>query len=240
GNRSGLFDIRFFDVALMKSLALIALALAAAVAGFVTYRYAVAPPAVTAAAKDSAEPAKTPAHPVTDESVTSTTDADTSIPETLPDFTLMDRDGAMKSIRSWPGKSMIVNFWATWCGPCRREIPFLKELQHERGKDGFQLVGVAVDVREDVLKYADKIGIDYPLLMGEQDAFEAVSKFGLASTGFPFTVFTDKDARIVVTHLGELKPAQAKIILDAVSRVNAGELTPVQARTVVAKQLAAA
>lgn len=225
----------------MKSIALIALALAASVAGFVTYRYLVAPAAVTAAATESAESATTSAQPATTaDPIASTTDADTSVPETLPDFTLMDRDGAMKSIRSWPGKSMIVNFWATWCGPCRREIPFLKELQHERGKDGFQLVGVAVDVREDVLKYADKIGIDYPLLMGEQDAFEAVSKFGLASTGFPFTVFTDKDARIVITHLGELKPAQAKIILEAVTRVNAGELTPVQARTVVAKQLAAA
>ena len=132
---------------------------------------------------------------------------------------------------------MIVNFWATWCAPCRKEIPFLKELQHERGKDGFQLVGVAVDVREDVLKYADKIGIDYPILMGEQDAFDAVSKFGLESTGFPFTVFTDKNGHIVAMHLGELKPPQAKVILDAVTRVNAGELTPAQARVVVAKQL---
>ena len=74
----------------------------------------------------------------------------------LPDFTLQDRDGTMRSIRSWPGKSMIVNFWATWCAPCRREIPLLKEMQQKHGADGFQIVGVAVDFREDVLKYARK------------------------------------------------------------------------------------
>jgi thiol-disulfide isomerase/thioredoxin len=216
----------------MKSTALVVVALAAAVAGFISYRYAFTPHGVAVTAQPSTQAAPQPAaEPDSSDS--------TAFPKSLPDFTLMDRDGSMKSIRSWPGKSMIVNFWATWCGPCRREIPFLKELQHQRGAEGFQLVGIAVDVREDVLKYAEKIGIDYPLLIGEQDAFDAVSKFGLESTGLPFTVFTDKNARIVVTHLGELKPPQAKLILDAVTRVNAGELTPAQARTVVAKQLLA-
>jgi thiol-disulfide isomerase/thioredoxin len=214
----------------MKSTSFVALALIAALAGFLTYRYAIAPHAAVTTIQSA--PATAPAAPAA-----AAASEDSSAPQSLPDFTLMARDGSMQSIRSWPGKSMIVNFWATWCAPCRKEIPFLKELQHERGKDGFQLVGVAVDVREDVLKYAEKIGIDYPLLMGEQDAFDAVSKFGLASTGFPFTVFTDKDGRIVVMHLGELKPPQAKAILDAVTRVNSGELTPAQARTVVAKQL---
>jgi thiol-disulfide isomerase/thioredoxin len=221
----------------MKSAALVVLALIAGVAGFATYRDTLAPhmKEPSTAQTQAVQPA--PEQPKS-ESPTSTAESQQDgAPTTLPDFTLMDREGQMRSIRSWPGKSMIVNFWATWCGPCRREIPFLKQLQHDRAKDGFQLVGVAVDVREDVLKYADKIGIDYPLLMGEQDGFEAVSKFGLESTGFPFTVFTDKDGRIVATHLGELKPDQAKVILDAVMRVNSGELTPVQARTVVAKQL---
>jgi thiol-disulfide isomerase/thioredoxin len=218
----------------MKSTSFVVLALIAALAGFITYRYAFAPHTLITTA---AQPATVTGAPANAQPATPPADDDMSAPQSLPDFTLMARDGSMQSIRSWPGKSMIVNFWATWCAPCRKEIPFLKELQHERGKDGFQLVGVAVDVREDVLKYADKIGIDYPLLMGEQDAFDAVSKFGLASTGFPFTVFTDKEGRIVVMHLGELKPPQAKAILDAVTRVNSGELTPAQARTVVAKQL---
>jgi hypothetical protein len=82
-------------------------------------------------------------------------------------------------------------------------------------------------------------GIDYPLLIGEEDGLEAVVSFGMGSIGFPFTVFTDKQQRIVATHLGELKAPQADVILSAVNKVNSGELTVESARVVVAKQLAA-
>jgi thiol-disulfide isomerase/thioredoxin len=157
----------------------------------------------------------------------------------LPDFTLGDLSGAPRSIRSWPGKSMIVNFWATWCAPCRREIPLLRELQKQHGPEGFQIVGVAVDVREDVVKYAQEIGIDYPVLIGEQDGLDAVNKFGQGSLGFPFTVFTDNQGRIVLFHLGEIHKEQADVLLSAVRDVNSGKLTPEAARVVAAKQLAA-
>jgi thiol-disulfide isomerase/thioredoxin len=133
---------------------------------------------------------------------------------------------------------MVVNFWATWCAPCRREIPLLLELQKQHGSEGFQVVGVAVDFRDDVLKYVKEIGIDYPVLVGEQDGIEAVNKFGQGSIGFPFTVFTDNKQRVVLFHLGEIHKVELGVLLDAVRRVNAGELTPDAARTVVAKQLA--
>lgn len=162
-----------------------------------------------------------------------------TVPQVLPDFALEDRDGAKRSIRSWTGKSMIVNFWATWCAPCRREIPLLKELQQTHADAGFQIVGVAVDFRDDVLKYAAAMHIDYPLLIGEQDGLDAVTTFGMGSLGFPFTVFTDNRQRIVATHLGELTKAQSTVLIGAVSRVNAGELTPAGARVEVAKQMQA-
>lgn len=209
----------------MKAIAYVAVAAVAAAAGFAIYRYGIEPrvaPAVVATAAPEAPAAATP-----------------DVPTVLPDFSLLDREGAKRSVRSWPGKSMIVNFWATWCAPCRREIPLLRELQRTRAGEGFQVVGVAVDFRDDVLKYAADIGIDYPLLIGEQDGLEAVSSFGLGSMGFPFTVFTDNKQRIVATHLGELTPPQAQVILSAVNRVNSGELTPDSARVVVAKQLQA-
>ena len=77
---------------------------------------------------------------------------------------------AAAPLQHWPGKSLIVNFWATWCAPCRREIPLLEQLQAEHGAEGFQVIGVAVDFRDKVLAYAEEMKIDYPLLIGEQEA----------------------------------------------------------------------
>lgn len=212
----------------MKSIVYTGVAVAAAAVGFGVYRYGIAPqPAAVAQAPAGRVAAATAV----------TAESEPGIPTTLPDFSLQDRDGQMRSIRSWPGKSMIVNFWATWCAPCRREIPLLREIQQKHGAEGFQIVGVAVDFREDVLKYASEIGIDYPILIGEQDGLDAVTKFGLGSLGFPFTVFTDTQGRIVLTHLGELTRPQSEVVLDTVGKVNRGELTVAAARGVAAKQL---
>lgn len=214
----------------MKPIGYIAVAVLAAAAGFGIYQFGIAPRVNTEQA--STENALSPP---------AETQADASadgLPETLPDFTLANLDGQPQSIRSWEGKSMIVNFWATWCAPCRREIPLLRKIQSEHGPEGFQVVGVAVDFRDDVLKYAKDIGIDYPLLIGEQDGMDAVIKFGRGSLGFPFTVFTDNQQRLVLFHLGEIHPPQAEVMLAAVRKVNSGELTPFAARAVAAKQLA--
>jgi hypothetical protein len=98
----------------------------------------------------------------------------------------------------------MINFWATWCSPCRREIPLLKTLRHERAGDGLEIVGIAVDFREAVQKYAREMGIDYPVLVGEQDALEAIAAFGM-DTVFPFTVFADRQGRIVTLKIGEMR-----------------------------------
>jgi len=214
----------------MKASAYVAVAAIAVAAGVLVYRYAVMPRAATEPTMSAVEQ-----HPAAEEPAA----AGDALPTTLPDFTLGDLAGKPTSIRSWPGKSMIVNFWATWCAPCRREIPLLRELQKQHGAEGFQIVGVAVDIREDVVKYAQEIGIDYPVLIGEQDGLDAVNKFGQGSIGFPFTVFTDNQGRIVLFHLGEIRKEQAAVLFGAVRDVNSGKLTPAAARVVAAKQLAA-
>ncbi|MES1195361.1 MAG: TlpA disulfide reductase family protein [Steroidobacter sp.] len=150
---------------------------------------------------------------------------------TLPEFSLKDRDDKLISIRSWPNKSLIVNFWATWCEPCRREMPLLLKLQQEHAADGFQVIGIAIDFRDAVLKYADAMHISYPLLIGEQDGFAAADSFGIDASGLPFTVFTDKNGNIITTHLGELHPEQAKLILDTIQQLNDGKLPLEKART---------
>ena len=155
----------------------------------------------------------------------------------LPEVSLLDREGVQRGFDHWRGQSLIVNFWATWCAPCRREMPLLERLQAENAADGFQVVGVAVDYRDKVLAYADKMRISYPLLIGEQEALDAAAAFGVEMIGLPFTVFSDARGRIIAAHIGELTAAQAGVILAAVRRVNSGGATPLEARAEIERGL---
>jgi len=142
------------------------------------------------------------------------------IPERLPPFSLNDRDGHVTSIAQWDGKSLVLNFWATWCAPCRREIPLLKALSSQWRDRNVEVIGVAVDRRDKVVAYADELKIPYPILIGEQDALDLVVKFGLDSPVFPFTVFTDRRGRVITLYLGELHQPVADLILGVVEDIN--------------------
>jgi thiol-disulfide isomerase/thioredoxin len=152
---------------------------------------------------------------------------------TLPTFSLADREGKMRTLADWHGKALIVNFWATWCAPCRKEIPLLQKLQRDHASEGFQVIGIAVDFRDKVLAYADEIKIDYPLLIGEQEGLDAAAAFGVDAVGFPFTIFADTQGRIVAAHMGELTQPQADLILGVVRDVSAGRQTLEQARAAI-------
>lgn len=158
----------------------------------------------------------------------------------IPEFALPDQDGAMRSLRTdWPGKALIINFWATWCAPCRREIPLLKKLASDHAGENFQVIGVAVDFRDKVLAYGKEMGIDYPMLIGEQEALDAAAAFGVDALGLPFTIFTDTNGRVIALHMGELTAAEADIILDAVKTVNSGQSDPLKARATITAGLSA-
>jgi thiol-disulfide isomerase/thioredoxin len=156
--------------------------------------------------------------------------ASTGAIKTLPEFSLKNREGTMQSIQSWPGKSLIINFWATWCAPCRKEIPLLNSIAKERAKDGYELVGIAIDFRENVLKYLETNPIHYNVLMGEQDGMAAADSFGVNAQNLPLTVFTDNQSRIVAFHLGELNKENINAYLSAVDHVNEGTISPEEAR----------
>jgi len=158
------------------------------------------------------------------------------IPETLPDFTLSTLEGPPKAISSFTQPSLVVNFWATWCAPCRREIPLLRQIRAERGAKGVEVVGVAVDFREDVVKYAAEIGLDYPLLIGEEDGMAAADSFGVDPV-FPFTAFVDRERRIIALKIGELHADEAAFILDHVDKVNVGSLQPGAARQLIRDEI---
>jgi thiol-disulfide isomerase/thioredoxin len=208
----------------MKNAAIAAAVVVAGLAGAVAY---VAYDQLKSRTAQTSTPAPAAAAPAT------------QLVETLPQFQLADRAGEMRSLQDWPDQALIVNFWATWCAPCRREIPLLQQLQRDHAGEGFQVIGIAVDFRDKVLAYADEMQIDYPLLIGEQEALDAAAAFGVTTVGLPFTVFSDRQGRIVTAHLGELTAAEADLILDAVRRVDAGETSPTDARIALEAALAA-
>lgn len=178
----------------------------------------------------------TPAAEATSEAAPTAGLPSRKIPEVLPDFTLGTLEGPPRALSSFTQPSLIVNFWATWCAPCRREIPLLRQLRTERGAQGVEVVGVAVDFREDVVKYANDIGLDYPLLIGEEDGLAAADAFGINPV-FPFTVFADGQRRIVAVKIGELHADEADFILDHVQKINAGALPVETARTLIRDEL---
>lgn len=160
------------------------------------------------------------------------------VPAVRPEFSLADAEGVVRSIAEWDGRALVINFWATWCPPCRRELPLLNRLHANHSAEGFQVIGVAVDFREDVLAFMQETPIDYPMLIGEQDGLDAARAFGVDNLGFPFTVFTDRRGRIVTIHVGELHAPQAEAILSAVTAVDDGRLTLDAARQQIERALA--
>ena len=151
-------------------------------------------------------------------------------PDELPDIALPALDGTTQRLTQWKGKPLLINFWATWCEPCRREIPLLKTLHRERAAEGLEIVGIAIDTRDATRKYAQSQGIDYPVLVGEQGGLEAVKAFGM-DTVLPFSVFVDGKGRILTLKIGELHRDEAELILDRLAEVSAGKVSPAEARS---------
>lgn len=198
---------------------------ASAAGGFLLYRFALAPPRATL------YPSASPRMPVPG----SAQDGQLprrAIPEMLPDLSLPAVDGTPHRLTDWKGRPLVVNFWATWCEPCRREIPLLRSLRHERAAQGLEVLGIAVDMRDAVREYAAHSGIDYPVLIGEEGGLAAVDAFGM-DTVLPFSVFVDRAGQVVTLKVGELHRDEAVLILDRLADVDAGRLTLRAAREAI-------
>jgi thiol-disulfide isomerase/thioredoxin len=159
------------------------------------------------------------------------------IPEQLPAFSINNLQGKPTTNTAWPGKSLIVNFWATWCAPCQREVPLLKALSTEWAARNVEVVGIAVDHPDKVQGFAQQFKIPYPLLVGEQDALDLAAKLGLSTPVFPFTVFTDRRGQVVALFVGELHRAQADLILSVLENVNQDKVQLPEARRLIADGL---
>jgi thiol-disulfide isomerase/thioredoxin len=152
------------------------------------------------------------------------------VPERTVAFTLPDLEGEPRSIDEWRGKVRLVNFWATWCAPCRREIPLLKQAQAEHGSDNLQVIGVAVDNADDVIAYARNTDFNYPILVGQDDAMAAAEASGVAFIGLPFTLVVAPGGELIKAHIGEIVAEQIETIVDVMQRLQEGELDLAGAR----------
>ncbi|HEX4051686.1 MAG TPA: TlpA disulfide reductase family protein [Steroidobacteraceae bacterium] len=202
-------------------------------AGFLGYR-ALHRPTLVAQAPPAAAQAASPATQAA--SGTTGAAAATSLPETLPDVQIPDLTGQPRSLRQYLGHPLLVNFWATWCEPCRREMPLLQQLWQQHHAAGVQVLGVAVDSRSAVQQYLRATPVGYPILADEDQGSAAVARFGIEPV-LPFSVFADSQGRIVAVKLGELHRDEAEAILAHVQRVALGQETLPDARREIATQL---
>jgi thiol-disulfide isomerase/thioredoxin len=212
----------------------IALMLAAGAGGFVAYR-------MTALHGSTLTPMQYPgtvrSKPATEQPDESAPAVAKKIPDHLPDVDMPDTKGVPHKLSEWKGRPLMVNFWATWCDPCRREIPLLKRLRQQRSAESLEIVGIAVDFQDAVVDYTHKIGIDYPVLIGEKDGIAAIDAFGMDSV-FPFTVFADKQGRIFTVKVGELHQDEADVILDGLRDVDTGKSDISAARQKISAEIA--
>jgi len=134
-------------------------------------------------------------------------------PPTLLETPLETLDGGRKALGTWKGKVLVVNFWATWCGPCRKEIPEFIRMQQRLGGQGLQFVGIAIDEKDKVAAYVREIGINYPVLVGELDAVEMSRSLGNDLGGLPFTIVVDRTGKVVHTVLGATTEARLEAMI---------------------------
>ena len=126
---------------------------------------------------------------------------------------LPDLDGKVQRLDQWRGRVMVVNFWATWCEPCKAEMPQFIRAQAEQGPKGLQFVGIAVDSADKVQHFAQDLGVNYPTLIGGMGAIELSRDLGNKLMALPFTIVVDRQGRIAHTQLGPLKDDKLQAIV---------------------------
>ena len=129
-----------------------------------------------------------------------------------PDFTLPDLDGRPRRPEEWAGKVLVVNFWATWCAPCREEIPLLIDL--ERRRPEVRVIGIAIDRADAVRAFAEELGIRYPILLDDVRG-TTMRRYGNRFGALPFTVVAGRDGVVAYVRLGVLEPGELDTVTAA-------------------------
>jgi thiol-disulfide isomerase/thioredoxin len=130
-----------------------------------------------------------------------------------PEFAMTDINGQTRHISEWDGQIILLNFWATWCPPCLKEIPGFIELQAQYGDQGFQIIGIAIDDEDAVREFAEEMKINYPLIAAELDGVGLANRYGSRSGGLPYSVIINRDGEISDKITGELSKIRAEQFL---------------------------
>ncbi len=130
-----------------------------------------------------------------------------------PEFRLGSSTGAFVTPADFTGKTLLINFWATWCAPCLEEMPMLMELQADYGDQGLQVIGIALDDVQRVRDFIEKLGIDYPILVGAVDVIETNRDYGNVTGLLPYSVLVDKSGVIQWQYSGVIQDEDVRELL---------------------------
>jgi thiol-disulfide isomerase/thioredoxin len=128
---------------------------------------------------------------------------------------LTDLQGGAPTLEQWRGQVVVVNFWATWCAPCREEIPGFVRLQERHGPRGLQFVGIAFDQPDKVAEFAREFRMNYPLLVGGVETMELLRQAGNRTGVLPYTLVIDRSGNVVSREPGGLKEAKLEGLIQS-------------------------
>jgi thiol-disulfide isomerase/thioredoxin len=144
---------------------------------------------------------------------TPATSAETAALRRLLNLKLVDARHKEIHLAQWQGRVRVINFWATWCGPCKEEMPAFSRLQDRFQSQGVQFVGIAVDSAANVLKFTGKTPVSYPLPIGGDDVLALSRELGNAYMSLPFTLVVDKKGQILARKLGRFSEEELAVLL---------------------------
>lgn len=137
-----------------------------------------------------------------------------TVGDSVSGYTLPDVAGRATALAKWHGKAVLLNFWASWCVPCIREMPMLEKFQREHAADGAQVVGIAMEQPQSAAAFVKRVAVDYPILIGIDADPVPTAVFGDTAGLLPYSVLVGRDGRILKTKLGPLDTATLKDWLD--------------------------
>lgn len=124
--------------------------------------------------------------------------------EAIATASFYDLDEKIQPLAQWKGKVLVVNFWGTWCPPCRDEIPEFIRYQKDHAQQGVQFVGIAIDQKNKVQAYVKEVGMNYPSLLGDLAGIDLAKRIGNKTGGLPYTVIVDRAGKVRTVHIGKM------------------------------------